>query len=180
VLITVYWEDQRGAQPKAFGPHALLLACPEDETRLGRWALSRMVVAIPKKGDNKLKTALERDAARAGDGGPVVFVFDHDHVRGLFGLAANACKSDVLKAAHGLCRVNVTVVLLEDNVGDLLNACLRATGKPQLVLKPDPNERDTVFQSIAADSRSARDRVRADVASFDRLVQCIQRNLSEP
>ncbi len=175
MLITVFWEDQRGAQPKAFGPDALLLACLPDETGLDRWALSKDVIAIPKKGDTKLRTALERDAGRVADCGPVVFVFDHDHVRRLFGLAATACKRDVLAAAKGLCRMDCAVVLLEDNVEDLLGACLRAEGKSELASKPNPNERDRVFQRIAKpERRPERDRVRAEVASFDRLVRYVR------
>jgi hypothetical protein len=30
MIITVLWEDQRGAEAKGFGPHELLLSCVAD------------------------------------------------------------------------------------------------------------------------------------------------------
>ena len=174
MLITVFWEDQRGSQPKSFGPHALLLACIADEMETDRWSLGKRVVAVPKKGDSKLRAALERDAVGASHSGPVVFVFDDDHVREVLGLSRGACKRKVLETAAAHCEQPIEIVLLENNVEDLLTACLEAMGKPAPASKPNPNDRDAVFQSIAAEDRSARERVRAVVPSFDRLVRYVR------
>lgn len=177
MLITVFWEDQRGPQPKAFGPHALLLACLSDDTGLDRWDLATMVVAIPKKGDTKLKAALARDAVKAANAGPVVFVFDNDRVRELLGLSKVACKPEVIKSIGTTCEVQVAVVLLENNVEDLLNACRRAAGEAEISDKLSPNERDAVFYRAAIAHRATRDRIRMDAPSFDRLVRYVRARL---
>lgn len=180
MLITVYWEDQRGAQPKCFGPHALLLACIEDDTGRDRWDLGRVVIAVPKKGDTKLKRALESDAPKAYRSGPVVVVFDNDGVRRRFKLAGRACKSEVISAVARLSGAPIEVVLLEDNVEDLLCAAAEAMGEPGFRTKPDPEARDVVCYRLASGGREARDRVRKMVPSFERLVRFVRDHVPEP
>ena len=179
-LISVFYEDQlAGAKPNNYGPHALLLACVADQCQENRWALHLKVIAIPKKGDSKLRAALRDDAGLIAQGGRVFALFDLDRVRNCYELAPNACKRTVLDAIAAEATGAPAIVLLEQHMETVVEACCAASNRPLPTAKPSPAERDSILHGIAAGDRGMRDAVLTSVPSFDRLVRIVNQAIAE-
>lgn len=171
MLCTVLYEDNAGAQPQNFGPHALLLACLAD--RVGRpvRSLKGQVVGVPKKGNGNVKRALERDAEDLANRGPLFAVFDDDQVRRCYGLEKDACRPAVLAAIKGDPPKSVEVILIEENIESLIAACRQVLGRLPSSQKPKPAERDEILQEVARGSRDRRHAVLQRCPTFTRLVE---------
>jgi hypothetical protein len=175
-IMTVLYEDQTSVTPKNYGPHMLLLACVADALGRDRWELREHVVAAPKKGDSKLRAALAQDGELLAKSGPIVAVFDHDHVRDCFKLTADACKRTVLVAIKGCTSAGPEVVLLVENMETVITACCQVLGRPVPEKKPTPLERDGIVQAVAnSEDRAVREALLSRVPSFKRLGGVVER-----
>ena len=84
MIVTLLWEDERGGVAKGFGPHELLLSCIADDLGLPRELLLPCVNSVPKKGRDKLRTALQHEFLKLARFGPVLAVIDKDRARDLW------------------------------------------------------------------------------------------------
>ncbi|MCX6359345.1 MAG: hypothetical protein NT029_06055 [Armatimonadetes bacterium] len=174
-IFTVFYEDQLGIAVKDFGPHTLLLQCLADRTGGAYFDLGREVVAVPKKGNNKLLACLRgEDCRRAIHRGPACAVFDEDKVRKMLALPATACKSAALAALREGAEEPLAIILLERNVETLVRACLEALCEPA---PPDLHKhevRDRALNRLACGgSPDQRRRVLVACPSFARLVNAV-------
>ncbi len=178
MTVTVLWEDARGGELKGFGPHELLLACIADELESGDWwarkrVAQRSVEAHPKKGNANGVKAL-KGVARDLFAGPVVAVLDVDRAHELWSekLPRN-CKTAIGARIRKDAPGGYEIVFLIENVESLLHAASAALGEPALTKKPTPDDRDVRLGKVAGDptKADARNRVRSDLPSFDRLVK---------
>jgi hypothetical protein len=168
----VLWEDQR-ATGKEFGPDLLLKSCVTDDRSENRYAnWWKRIEPIPKKGKEKVWMALREDLPDLAAAGAVVAVLDRDRAHELCGLKSRpACKSLLLQPLRRQAPGEYELILLEDRLETLFDACRRALGQKGLPVKPNPNERDDIFRKIAfGPSPDPRKQVRREVPSFDRLV----------
>ncbi len=171
--VSVLYEDEQARGEKNYGPHMLLLACVADREGIDRYALRSSIEGIPKKGDGKLKKALNEDGADLADAGPLIAMFDSDRVRLCYGLAPGACKRDLLLTIRGQATGAPGIVLLERNMEDLVDACCAALRQPKPRAKPTPPERDSILQKAAAAQVETRAAILAAVPSFRRLVDAV-------
>lgn len=177
-LITVLWEDSCGTQVKAFGSHALLLSCIADLLNRDRFALGKFVIASAKKGNSKLKGAIDSDCERLSRSGPVIAVFDDDQVRRLYNLPPNACKIQIIREARS--HPSLDIVLLERNIEDLVDACCEALGIGLPETKSRPDERDKILNAAAsAIDPKVREFVCEKIPSFSYLVRKVRLGLEQ-
>lgn len=173
-FITVLYEDQLAAKPTNYGPHILLLACVADACGDDRWTLQQRVRGIPKKGDAKLRAALRDDGELLRSSGALVAMFDEDRVRGCYGLPRDACKRTILDRIAGEATGEPTLVLLERNMEDVVNASCVARHQAIPAKKPTPEERDRILHAAASEGRAVRDAILRAVPSFARLVHIVR------
>ena len=154
----------------------LLLACVADQRGREATGLRSEHRAIPKKGDGNLKKALDERGAELADAGPLIAMFDHDKVRALLRpprrkRASATCCGPSASTPSG----TPNVVLLEQNMEDLVDACCAAMGQPKPAAKPKPKpqERDSILQDAAAARGDARSEILAAMPSFKRLVEAV-------
>jgi hypothetical protein len=169
----VLYEDEQVKGTRTYGPHMLLLACVADRVGGSSWELRASIDARPKKGDGNLKKVLDENGADLANAGPLFALFDHDKVRACYGLAQEACKRDLLQAIRAHTKGAPTVVLLEQNMEDLVNACCTAMGLPRPNAKPKPLQRDQIVQRAAAAQATVRAEILATMPSFKRLVEAV-------
>jgi hypothetical protein len=177
-FITVLYEDQLAAKPTNYGPHILLLACVADRGGGDAWSLRNRVRGIPKKGDAKLRAALRDDGELLRSSGYLVAMFDEDRVRTCYGLPHDACKQTILDRIASEATGGPTLVLLERNMEDLVNASCVALQHAIPAKKPTPEERDRILLRAANEGRAARDAILHAVPSFARLVRIIGEHLA--
>lgn len=180
--IVVLWEDQR-APGKAFGPDLLLKSCIADDRNESPYAdWWRRILPIPKKGKERLIEALREDLQDLAAAGSVVAVLDRDKAHELGGSKRKpACRSQLLDILRQKSPGKYELVLLEDNLETLLEACFQALGRDLASTKPSPNDRDDIFHKVAfRPSRDLRIQVREEVPSFDRLVVKVGKLISGP
>jgi hypothetical protein len=175
-FVTVLYEDKHAQGEKDYGPHMLALACVADQVGENRYALRTRVRAIASGGDGNVKAKLRDDGAELAASGPLVAMFDNDKIWKPYGMSRAACKRDVLQAIGAEAKGSPIVVLLEQNMEDLVDACCAAMNQPKPAAKP--RERDSILQKAAADGhRTARDTMLAAMPSFKRLVDAICRHV---
>jgi hypothetical protein len=175
-FVTVLYEDKHAQGEKNYGPHMLVLACVTDQVGGDRHALRTRVWSIALGGDGNVKRKLRDDGAELAAVGPLIALFDHDKIRKPYGLPRAACKRDVLQAIGAEAKGAPIVVLLEQNMEDLVDACCAAMNQAKPAAKPRPIERDSILQKAAADGqRAARDTILAAMPSFRRLVDAVCR-----
>jgi hypothetical protein len=173
MIITVLWEDQRGAEAKGFGPHELMLSCVADELNCARDTLKDLIKSHPKKGNANVRAAIQRDIVRLADTGPVFAVVDRDKIRQLW-KAPNRpadCMSSVGQQFRQDAPGDYDLVFLVDNVESLIKAACAAFGDSYPDSKPGPDLRDRLLGRAAwAPSQSPRSAIRTQCPSFNRLV----------
>ncbi len=182
MIITVLWEDQRGAEVKGFGPHDLLLACLADDTGGPRDTLKRLVESHPKKGNGNVRAALQRNLAGLSASGPVFAVIDRDKIRQLWrypGPPPPDCKPGIAEPFRLDAPGDYDLVFLVDNMESLVAAARNALAVPHPSTKPNPDERDRLLARAAWGARDVRAAIRGSCTSFDRLVARIVRRLNE-
>jgi hypothetical protein len=181
VIVWVLWEDRLSEGSKHFGPHTLLLSCLQDDFggRFDRRYLAESVRANPKNSNSKVLAELKRNLNRLSDDGMVFAVFDRDQAHRMWSEQPARCLTALLAKVRGDAHGLYEVVFLDKNVETLLTACCKVLGKEPGPSKPNPAERDTMLNRLAFQSSSElRTRVRAEVASFDRLVKKIHEKIS--
>lgn len=175
----VLYEDSRGASPRdGFGPHRLALACVADDTGVDRWSLRDELVDNVRKGrDEVLKACRDQGAALSASALQIVAVLDDDRVREGLPLPLDACKAQVMDSVSKLWSGSrpLVLVLLERQMEDLVWYAARESGRPlPRPIPHSPSVRDPVLHAAAAHAeRSVRDRIRAAMPSFDRLVRAL-------
>jgi hypothetical protein len=180
VKVTVLWEDQRPANAKRFGPHELLVACLADEIAQARDTLSPRIISVPMKGNGNVLRAIQQNLGRLGEAGPVCAVFDRDKIRDLVGGgSAPLCMSGIKRLILAEVPGEVELLLLDQNIESLVNACCRVAGVEAPIAKPRPDLRDRVLGRTAWSTSGERAKVRAAVPSFERLVRWVARQLNE-
>jgi hypothetical protein len=173
MIITVLWEDQRGAEAKGFGPHELLLSCVADELNCARDTLKELIESHPKKGNANLRGAIQRDIDRLADVGPVFAVIDRDKVRQLWKSPSQPadCMSSIGHRFRQDAPGDYDLVFLVDNVESLIKAACAVLGEPYPDNKPGPDLRDRLLGKVAwAQSQASRSAIRKQCPSFSRLV----------
>ena len=173
MMITVLWEDQRGAEAKGFGPHELLLSCVADELNCARNTLKDLIESHPKKGNANLRSAIQRDIVRLADAGPVFAVVDRDKVRQLWKAPSQPadCMSSIGHRFRQDAPGDYDLVFLVDNVESLIEAACAALGEPYPDSKPGPDLRDRLLGRAAwASSQTLRRAIQTQCPSFSRLV----------
>ncbi len=178
MIVSVFYEDQRGHQVRDFGPHALLVQCLADRTGRSPNRIEGLVAAIPTKGNSKLLSQLSGPGHRALDRGPVYAVFDDDRVRDLVRLPPAACKSEVLAQVRRQAGADIDIVLLQANVETLVRACFDALNEPAPDSLHSHPVRDRILNRMAwTGSPDQRRRMLEACPSFERLVTRVQARL---
>lgn len=189
IRVTVLYEDARDQRTKGFGLHELVVQCVSETLGQSHWVVGKLIEDIPKGGANKLRAECQRNMDRLAAKGVRVFaVYDTDHVRDNFALAADACRRTIVDTLKEGCTraEQLDVILLERNLESVLHA-LRAIA-PSLAtddtwaraLNKAPDARDMIFKAAAKPSpplRPIRDALLAQHASFARLIRRIARAL---
>ena len=174
MIITVLWEDQRGAEAKGFGPHELLLSCVDDELNCGRNQLRNLIESHPKKGIANVRGAIQRDITRLANSGPVFVVVDRDRIRDLWKTSPDQpadCMSSISQRFREDARGDYDLVFLVHNVESLIKTTCEVLGKPYPARKLGPDERDRLLGGAAwARTPAARSTIRDQCPSFNRLV----------
>jgi hypothetical protein len=171
VIITVLWEDQRGAELKGFGPHELLLSCLADDLATDRWHLVKLVESHPKKGNANVRKTLQKDGTRLASSGFVFAVIDRDKVRDLWEPMPPDCMTGISTRFREDASGNYELVFLVDNVESVLGIVSGALGRLLPPGKPRPDDRDRILAEVAWAQATARAEVRERCPSFDRLVK---------
>ena len=179
MIITVIWEDERGGEIRAFGPHDLLLACVRDDSpdiMPEQFAsLRKRVTAVAVKGNGNVLRRLKRDLTNLTASGPVCAVLDRDKACNLWSPADRP--PDCLSGIKGRIRTDAPgeyeLILLIQNVESLVVASCRALSAVPPATKPSPLERDRILQKAAWATANARAAIRTEVPSFDRLVRWV-------
>lgn len=169
--VLVFYEDQRAVEGD-FGLHELVLRCVWDEltpnTRevvRSRYALSRSIKAIPKKGKDNVLKALEKDALRLlGPNAVWLFVvLDRDQIHRSLKVMPGTCLTALSSAVLARCpqraRTNgeIKVVFIDANTETLLAAIAHAQGPDanataaRAIEQKEHNARDRMFKSAAHD-----------------------------
>jgi hypothetical protein len=169
VIVTVLWEDQLGGPISSFGPHQLLLACLEDQTKFTRTELNRQVISNPLKGNGNVRRALRQDLGKYP--GCVFAVFDRDQVQRLWAARPPNCLRALRDALAADAPGQYDVVFLIDNIESVVDACCRALSRPVPPKKPSLNVRDRILNAAAWGAESVRRSILDDVPSFERLVR---------
>lgn len=163
-IVKVLWEDASNkGMVKDFGPQRLLEACVADALGVDRFSLKQRLGGYPKKGTGAIEAACRDDL---GDltirGEHVVAVVDSD-------------KTDVTRLRKKLGNGRLTVMPLDRNVEDLVDAAARCLGlaSTDTKLEKDPNIRDAVLNRLAAESRDQREHLLRAMPSFHALVDVV-------
>lgn len=169
----ILYEDSLPPDVRAYGPHALVLACVNDEIADPIRVRDLLRDARPQNGSTKLLAALRRPESR-----PRIAIIDDDEIRRALGVPATATDAEVIAkivASAGVRPDQLTVFLLSRNLETLIIAlrdCGHANERIPAAMKKDLVARDGVFNSAAAESdRRVRDCVRKAVPSFDRVIR---------
>jgi len=182
MIVTVLWEDQRGAETKGFGPHELLLTCVADDLSMNRESLGGVVQSHPKKGVGNVRAAIVRDILRLTRSGPVFVVVDRDKIRDLWKSAdiqpAN-CMTGISQRFHQDAPGDYDLLFLIDNVESLIEAACLALDIPCPEAKPNPDERDRLLARATWSSQNVRAAIRKRCPSFDRVVKRIANRISQ-
>ena len=177
--VTVLYEDSR-APAQSFALHELVVAIVADRTarpESERWRLVRVIVSLPCNGNAKLRREAER-LVKIGlrPEQHVIAVYDDDRVRGLVGVASDACKRDVLAQLPS--STSVASVLFVRNMETVLEKIREGTDLDvpddtyRKALAKDRGARDEVFRKARA-HRPTRERLYAELPSLRRLVDRI-------
>jgi len=176
MIITILWEDQRGAAGKRFGPHELLLSCVDDDLHCGRDFFAELVIGAPKKGSGKILQALKQDLPRLLKSGPVCAVLDRDRVLDLWPASRRppGCSSGIRSAIVRDAPGEYGLVLLENNIESVVAACHKHLGSVMPRDKPSPEARDEVLFKAAWASADARSSIRQTMPTFDRIARWVK------
>jgi len=179
MIVTVLWEDQRGAQVKGFGPHELLISCLVDELGHPRDSVARAVECHPKKGHGKVLRALRLDFPKLKRLGPVLAVVDRDKIKDLLSQPVTDCMSGISKRFREAAPGDYELIFMIDNVETLIVSACRALGESEPTRKPTPDERDRILAKAVWGERAHRARIRSTCPSFDRVVRRILAHLEQ-
>jgi hypothetical protein len=179
-LATIFYEDARARQSKNFAPHRLILACVKDrlaerERHIELRDLEELTVDIVMKGDGNLLSALRQDASDLSVRGPVYALFDRDRIHILLKISARAdtiCRPRIVReiVGHPPIVPERNIVLLEQNMETVINACCEALQRPVFENKPNPQERDDAINPVVWGTIQQRNAVLSRVPSFARIV----------
>lgn len=140
----ILYEDCKAGAAQ-FGPHDLAVACAAQTLGVDRHSIKRRFLAVPKKGDSKVRAALRADFPTTSVG----VVLDLDRVHACYGLPKGACKSKILSSIRSEASA-AKVVLINQNMDDLVQICCDLLGRPRFASKPTPINRDSTCQALAA------------------------------
>lgn len=168
-----------------FGPHELLLSSlvdaltpDEGSWRARRHRINREVQGLAKKGNGNILKSLQRDIEKYR--GPVVAVIDRDKAHKLWEHLKprpTNCIQGLSAQFHKSAPGSYELIFLVNHTEDLLDSALRAMGAPPLQHKPDPLERDDIFNRVAwSVPREVRVEVGQRCPSFQRIVDKISQH----
>jgi len=179
--MTILYEDQADGPIQNFGPHIFVVQCICDRVGGAVWDFKDRIHPVPLKGNSNVRESCKSHSFKAAKDGRAVFaVYDSDQIRGLPGLAAAICKTQIKDILLGECpwRKQLKIVLLEKNIESVIDAIcecdktivqeetwINATKRKRL------NARDLILKNAAFQrDRAFRDAVLVKVPSFCYLI----------
>jgi hypothetical protein len=182
--LVILYEDSRGPLQR-FPLHDLVLKSAADLVTLDVHELWRRVVAVPKKGVNKVLDEVARSDRFRANGARVLVWVDNDRIRRALQLAPRCARAMVIstikarapEGRDGSRPKPLEVFLLDDNLEDLLSS-IGAQLDPALLAKAHAKRldaRDILLDEIGR-SRHLRAALRASHTGFDcvsRFVGCV-------
>ena len=158
--LRILYEDQIGAVPR-FPLHRLVIAAANDLCAIERWRLEQRVIAIPKKGRDRVLEELSRAQTHLNDGACLLAWLDDDRVRDAFPNASqltHAATIELVKARAGTHSPGrIEAFLLDKNLESLLQAlrselvdAFDATFMDKAITKKRLDSRDQCLLHIAS------------------------------